>query len=193
MPFERNRIPSANRILEDTTISRLNEALSDWFIHWLPFTLFPLHPVRLLLILLLFRGLRRSMAYSFLLSPAKGIEARHDRRAEDCFSYFSYVSGVQFWPISRVAKTLKEWYPSQLVKGNGLSGDLRAKWIFFHDLSRRTIKLSRSDLPKYRDITAKGITVRWLIYYLAPARPLCNCRGSKAKQAASQSERLQFL
>lgn len=31
--LERNRISSANRILQDTAISRLNEALSDWFIH----------------------------------------------------------------------------------------------------------------------------------------------------------------
>lgn len=61
---ERNRIPSANRILEDTTISRLNEALSDWFIHRLPPSP-PSVPLRLRLPLLsplsplLFRGARR--------------------------------------------------------------------------------------------------------------------------------------
>lgn len=40
--------------------------------------------------------------------------------------------------------------------------------------SRRTIKLSLPDLPKYRDITAKGISVRRVIYRLAGS--LRNCR-----------------
>lgn len=40
--------------------------------------------------------------------------------------------------------------------------------------SRRTIKLSRPDLPKYRDITAKGISVRRVIYRLVGS--LRNCR-----------------